>query len=582
MSTVPPQRPNQPPPYPPPQPGMDPRDYARAQKDYYKAWARQQKDYWRANKDAWRAQRDQWRSQHWYGRRRSIIGPVILITIGVIFLLIHSGHMEGDHVWEWFGRWWPAILIAAGIGRMIEWLIDRDSPYPPRTSGFGGLIVLLVIVGIIATSTNHLGWNQWNTDNWGIDDSDLNFFHGPEHDYEGQFWAALPAGDSLQIASSVRGDIAVNTGNGGAPTPPPPGYVMSMAGTPVYVHLIKKVHNADEQKAHREADAFVPTVTYSGTVATIHIDPKSDDIDSSVEVIVPADAPLSVQAQHGDLQVSGVRANVSTNTHHGDLRFSDLGGDLNVNNDHGDVTVSGVHGNVAMNGHFGDVNVSSVTGRLDMNGDFPGDLDLHSIDGGLHFHSNRTDMDVARIADQLTIDSGDLHGSNLAGPFRLKTRDFNVDLANVSGDVTISNSDGDVNVVAARPLGSIDIDNRSSSIRVTLPSDAGFQLDAETSGEISDDFGIGRSESGEHKIAHGTVGNGAVKVTLKSNEDDISIRRENDAAIVPPVPLVPSVVGSVPAAPGAPAAPAAARKLSKRPNAPSAPAAPPAPEISNQ
>ena len=94
MATMPPQP-------PPPQPGQDPRDYARQQKDYYRAWKDQQKDQWRANRDQWKVQRDQWRAQqgYWYGRRRSIVGPIVLVAIGVIFLLIHTGHMEGFRVW---------------------------------------------------------------------------------------------------------------------------------------------------------------------------------------------------------------------------------------------------------------------------------------------------------------------------------------------------------------------------------------------------------------------------------------------------------------------------------------------------
>jgi DUF4097 and DUF4098 domain-containing protein YvlB len=597
MSTVPPpqppssQPPGQPPPYPPPQPGMDPRDYARAQKDYYRAWRDQQKSYWRANREQWRTQRDHWRERAWYGRRRSLVGPIILIAIGIVFLLVQTGHMESWRAWEWFGHWWPVILIAAGIGRLIEWMIDRDSPYPPRSSGFVGLLVVIIVVGCIATGFNHAHMQGWgNTFNFG-DDSDFSMFHGPEHDYDGQFWAAVPAGNSLQIVSSVRGDIAVTTAEAGSTPPPPPGEVMNLAGAVVYIRLHKKVHTNDEQKAKREADDFVPVATHDGPVTTIHIDPKSDDVGASLEVVVPADVVLSVLSQHGDLSVAGVKANVATDTHHGDLRFSDLGGNLAINADHGDVTVSGVHGDVAMNGHFGDINVSDVTGALSMNGDFPGDLNLRNIDGQLRFHSNRTDLEVARIADQLTIDSGDLHGASLAGPFNLKTRDFNVDLTNVSGDVSITNSNGDVNLTAARPLGSIDIDNHSSSIRVTLPYDAGFQLDAETSGEISNDFGIGNTENGERKTARGTVGNGAIKVTLKSNEDDISIRRENDAVTVPPV--GPRLSTAAPAESGLPRLPNLPHvpnlphlphvpRLSEKPAPPTAPPAPPAPETVNQ
>jgi DUF4097 and DUF4098 domain-containing protein YvlB len=525
---------------------MDPRDYARAQKDYYRAWKQQQKDYWRANRDQWRSQRDQWRAQRttWYGRRRSLVGPVILITIGIIFLLVETGHMEAWRAWEWFGHWWPVILIAAGIGRLLEWMVDRDQPYPPRSSGFAGLIVLIVIVGFVATGSNHWNWHQFG-DDWHMDSDggDMSLFHGPEHDYDGVTDAVLPAGNSIQIVSSTRGDVSITTGDAGK----------------LHIETHKKVYGGDESKSQREADAFAPVITNSGTVTTIRLTAKGDNMRGNMEIVLPATAVLNVLVQHGDLTVAGQQAAVSADTHHGDLRFTDLTGNLTAKVDHGDVTLSDVHGDVTMNGNFGDINVSSVTGRLTLNGDFPGDLNLRSIDGPLHFHSSRTDLDVARIVDQLTIDSGDLHGSNLAGPFRLKTRDFNVDLNNVSGDVNISNSDGDVDVVAARPLGSIQIDNRSSGIRLTLPQDAGFQLDAETNGDISNDFGIGTTTNGDHKSARGTFGNGALKVNLTSNENDISIRRASDATMVPAVPVPPSPL-PVP------------RKLTAKPVPPKAPA----------
>jgi hypothetical protein len=168
--------------------------------------------------------------------------------------------------------------------------------------------------------------------------------------------------------------------------------------------------------------------------------------------------------------------------------------------------------------------------------------------------------------DQLTIDDGNLNGSNLVGPFRLKTRDFNIDLNNVSGDISVANSDGEVDVVAAKPLGQIQIDNHSSGIRLTLPQNAAFSVNMEAKdGDINDDFGICKFKSdGDHKLCNGTVGNGAAKVTLKSNEGDISIRRGADTMLAPPAP--PS--------PPKPPTPPAPRKLSAKPAEPKAPAAP--------
>jgi len=46
---------------------------------------------------------------------RAIRGPIILITIGVLFALDHMTHFS-------FGRTWPAILIVLGLLSLAEHL----------------------------------------------------------------------------------------------------------------------------------------------------------------------------------------------------------------------------------------------------------------------------------------------------------------------------------------------------------------------------------------------------------------------------------------------------------------------------
>ena len=68
-----------PPPYPPPYSPQDAR--------------RQARDWARAQREQMRAQRHYWR--HWYGNRRpSVVGPVLLLSIGIIALLLETGHMS--------------------------------------------------------------------------------------------------------------------------------------------------------------------------------------------------------------------------------------------------------------------------------------------------------------------------------------------------------------------------------------------------------------------------------------------------------------------------------------------------------
>src|SRR5512146_1968540 len=108
MSSVPPGVPpggGTPPPYHPYDPKMQWRIYRE-----------QQKAAWRAQRDAWRAQRHAWK--YAYGgtpRVPSVVGPIILIGIGIVALLVMTGSLPSGLFWSWYGRWWPLVLIAAGL-----------------------------------------------------------------------------------------------------------------------------------------------------------------------------------------------------------------------------------------------------------------------------------------------------------------------------------------------------------------------------------------------------------------------------------------------------------------------------------
>ena len=51
---------------------------------------------------------------------RSIRGPVMLVTLGTLFLIDHSGGMG-------FGRTWPVLLIVLGVMWLGEYLGQRKA-----------------------------------------------------------------------------------------------------------------------------------------------------------------------------------------------------------------------------------------------------------------------------------------------------------------------------------------------------------------------------------------------------------------------------------------------------------------------
>ena len=51
-------------------------------------------------------------------KTRSLAGPLILITIGTMFLIQNLAHINICRI---FWRYWPAILIAIGVSKLVEY-----------------------------------------------------------------------------------------------------------------------------------------------------------------------------------------------------------------------------------------------------------------------------------------------------------------------------------------------------------------------------------------------------------------------------------------------------------------------------
>ncbi len=59
-----------------------------------------------------------------YRPQRSISGPLILITVGLIFLLATMHVLSLHNVWLWFGHYWPVLLWLIPLGAACV-VLDR-------------------------------------------------------------------------------------------------------------------------------------------------------------------------------------------------------------------------------------------------------------------------------------------------------------------------------------------------------------------------------------------------------------------------------------------------------------------------
>ena len=64
----------------------------------------------------------------------AIRGPILLITVGVLFALDHNGG-------HGFRQSWPLLLVVAGILKLLERVtVSVPPPPPPSSSAFGNPI----------------------------------------------------------------------------------------------------------------------------------------------------------------------------------------------------------------------------------------------------------------------------------------------------------------------------------------------------------------------------------------------------------------------------------------------------------
>ena len=522
-----------PPPYPPP-PGPP----------YGNDWKYQRrmlKDQARAQRDVLRAQRDAYRYQARGLRRSSILGPLVLITVGIVFLLIQTGRIQSYHFWEWYGRFWPFLLVGAGVIMLLEWAYDQytqsDSTQPRYRRRIGGgvftILILLAITGVVFSGIREGGHTKL-MNGWDINQDNWDEFLGDKHESDQIIAQAFPAGATL-LVNNPRGDVTV-TG--------------TSDDNQIHVAVHKEVYTRSDSDAESKAQRLSPTLNADGGNVTLNV-PSMDGARADLVITLPAAVPTTVTANRGDVKISAIKAPVVVTANHGDIELSAITGDIttHINNGSNDLSAHSVTGSVTIEGHGHDSTLSDVSGPVTMRGEFFGDTHFERISGPVKFHTSRTDFQLARLDGQIDISSGSaLSTSEAVGPLTLTTHSRNITLDRIAGDVSVTNKNGSVDVTSAPPLSNVTVENRNGSVSVTVPEKSNFayQFDA-TNGDIQSDFTqIESTDEDNHKnVVSGTIGNGGPLLRITTSQGDVSLKKGSIMPL-PPTPPAPPKLTALP------------------------------------
>jgi DUF4097 and DUF4098 domain-containing protein YvlB len=487
------------------------RQAARAQRQQWKAQMRAQRDYYRGY----------WRGWH----RPTFVGPLILLTIGIIALLMSTGKLDPGAFWGWYAKWWPMLLIAMGGLLLAEHFMDWHRPWAGHRSlgGIVWLVILMIGLGWVSRNGHLMGPFSWE-----FSDDNNNFWNwmGAEHDNDVQI---------DQLLTATKPSVAINDPQGDVTITP-------SSDNQMHIRAHQMVHRNSDSEAQKLFGELKPKVETTGGGAVISVPEKQGArVDLTLEL--PSAAFATVTTGHGDVTADGLTGGIQVTANHGEVKLEDIGGDAQGHISHGDFSAHNVQGRVLVDGMGDDVTLSQIQGAVTINGDFFGDVHLEQIASGVHFHSTQTTLEIPHLMGSMTLDKSDLSVSQALGPVRVIARSKDIDLTQIAGDAHIEDSNGDVNIVLANPLGNLQITDHTGNVIVTMPESANFTVAGSTSADeaIRTDFPLKMSTDGGRQTLAGSVGHGGVQLQLETDHGNLELRKGESATVslTPPGPPAP-------------------------------------------
>lgn len=445
-------------------------------------------------------------------RSRSITGPLILITIGLLFLL--------NNIWHDipFGRmiaeYWPILLIVVGVAGLIEVLyhVGRGAPVPPRPFSGGWVPIWLIAVAAFAiwAGTRH-GIHIGRLDAGGVT------ILGTDYTYD--IAAQSPSeGITRVVFDNVHGNVTMKGEDGD--------------GVRVSGHKVVRAFNrGDADRANEQSQIRIER---QGDLLMVHSEEPAGmrmlNISADLDITLPKSLNVETRGRSGDVTIDDMGGTVDVSNSRGDVRLTNIGKDVKVESArNGLIRATGIRGNVDLRGRGGDLQLENIEGQVTINGEFSGTLEFQSIAKGMHFQSSRSDLRAAQVTGNVVLDGGEAKLNGLTGPVRFETRDRDVHVADVSDSLELTVDRGDVHVTQSKiPLPRMDITaRRSGEITLALPDKAGFTIDGRAAhGEVQNDFGgdVQSQSSGHEATLKGHSGTGPV-ITVQTERGNINLRK---------------------------------------------------------
>jgi len=454
-------------------------------------------------------------------RRRSFTGPLLLLLIGGLFLW-RNLHPEAP-VFDLLAAYWPFVLIAWGLLRLIEALVwSAEGGCCGFTGGEVALVVLICIAGsgIWQAHQHGIRWNFFGPD-----------WLGEQYDYPVSAHAPA-AGMSRVVFENARGNIKVTGGD----------------TQEVTVNGHKLIHAYARGDADRTSDKTPVEIVPQGDRLLVRTSqdraPDNQRISDDLEVTVPRGMAVEARGRAGDYEISDIAGDVALTADRGDVRLARVGGNARLEMGHSDlIRALDVKGKINVEGRGSDIELENIAGQVTIDGGYTGTLEFKNLAKPLEIQGARsTELKVQAVPGRISMDMGGFTARDIVGPVRLVSQARDIDIEQFTQSLELETQQGDIKLQPARlPLYSIEAHSGTGRIDLVLPEKAAFQLQATAErGDAVNDFGpqIQKEVEGRTATLKGKVGDGPT-IRLTASRGSVSVRKEGTLPSDPAPPAKP-------------------------------------------
>jgi len=450
-------------------------------------------------------------------RRGSVIGPLILIAIGALFLM--RTLVPQIQIWDLLATWWPFLLIGWGVLRLLEVAVAAAGGRPLSTNGISGgewvLIVFICLIGSTAWAVHRHSW--WGVGPWRGIVADM----GENYEYTLQEATATAGKTPRVVIEEFRGNVRI-TGSDDA--------------TAVKVDGQKSVRSLSQKEAD-DANKQTPlqVLTNGGQIIVRTNQDKANGrlrLTEDLEITVPKGTTVEGHGIYGDFDITGINGNVDITSDNAGVRLQDIGGDVRVQLDKSDIVRAvGVKGKAELRASRGDdLELDNIAGTVTATGTWSGEVDLRNLAQTVKFEGQNVEFDAVKIPGQVRLSGSDFTGNDIVGPVRVNAQARDIQLTGFTQGLDLDVDRGDIELRPSKTgVPKMEVRVRSGDVDLALPPQAKFDLKASTDrGELRNEFGAPleahETDNGNAGSITGTVGNGP-EVHIATDRGTVTVRK---------------------------------------------------------